>query len=126
MSMTLEEMEVIRGIINSSMDKIQHDFDEKIHDGFDMLNKTLEAKINTRVSDMACQLHRKDITEKMERKDKRITILETKNGIFGAALVILVPCFIAGIVYGILMYQKVEDLRNVINKSPQIVKVADN
>jgi hypothetical protein len=107
------------------MEKLQHDFDEKIHDGFEMLNNTLEAKIKSRVSDMTCEKHREQIAERKQLLNDRIIVLETQRKITNAALILLIPSLLIGLVYGILMYQKVEDLRDKINNNPQIVKTID-
>lgn len=113
--MTIEEMDKITGAINTAMKDLKLDFDQKIHDGFEMLNNTLNEKIKSRVSDATCELHRSNIREHSEKQSGRIIVLETRGKIAGWALGVLIPIAILGLVYGILMYQKVEDLRIILN-----------
>ena len=124
MAMTVEEVKSITDIVNDSVATIKEGLENKMESGFKLLNETITKnqenttnQIKNRVSDVTCFTHRGSL-------DKKITILETRAKISNGTLVVLLPIAIIGIVYGILMYQKVEDLRDKIS-NPPIVKTID-
>ena len=129
MNMTVEDAVEFRKIIKSEIETIEKHMDEKIDAGFKLLNETIShnydrtlEQIKTRVSDVTCQNHREKILDEKGRLSDRIIVLETQKRSIAWAVAFLIPVALIGLVYGILMYQKVEDLRIIINKNPPITK----
>lgn len=120
MAMDVKDYQEITGIINTAMVELKKDFEKDINNGFDLLNKTLQSEIKSRVSDSACEAHRKDIDNEKLEMIKQITILETTIKIIKGFLMILAPLAIVGLVYGIMMFQQVQDLKE--DKPPIVIE----
>ena len=120
MSMDVKDYQEITGIINTAMATLKTDFEKDIQNGFDMLNRTLESQIKSRVSDTACEVHRKDISNERLEMVKQITVLETTINIMKWILGFLAPVALIGIVYGIMMFQQVQDLKE--DKPPIVIE----
>lgn len=109
--MDVKDYQEITGIINTAMVGLKKDFEKDLQSGFDMLNRTLESEIKSRVSDATCESHRKDIDDERLGMIKQITVLETTINIMKWMLGFLAPVALVGIVYGIMMFQQVQDLK---------------
>lgn len=118
--MDVEDYTQITGIVNTAMKTLKEDFEKDIQNGFDLLNKTLHSEIKSRVSDATCEAHRKDLDEERVNMIKQVTVLETTINIMKWIVGLMAPIALVGIVYGILMFQQVQDLKD--DKPPIVIE----